>query len=113
MMAYFDVKDPAKATLKSVKGMFPVDMDSKINKKGAVNGVAFKLPWDKAYEFNITSAGRTYQLFAETQKELQNWTKASIALVDFLNAKKDTGSVFTDKKRRRKSRSVMGTIKSN
>jgi hypothetical protein len=51
MMAYFDVKDPAKATLKSVEGMFPVDLDSKVNKKGAVNGVAFKLPWDKAYEF--------------------------------------------------------------
>eukprot|EP01052_Picozoa_sp_SAG31_P013132 SAG31_NODE_784_length_12112_cov_10.538666_8_plen_146_part_00 len=70
MIAYFDAKNMKGATAKNLKGEFPVTAESKVEMLGLVDGKQQHLPWQQGYAFEITSSGRTFQLYAETEVRL-------------------------------------------
>lgn len=70
MIAYFDCKDMKGATMKKLKGTFPITPESTVEMRGLVKGSDEHLPspnFDDAYAFEITSAGRTFSLYAATE----------------------------------------------
>eukprot|EP01050_Picozoa_sp_SAG11_P004964 SAG11_NODE_332_length_10621_cov_13.178768_9_plen_131_part_00 len=78
MIAYFDCKKPEQAKMGNCKGWFPIDQDSNVEKKGAVDGAAYQLPWAKGYMFQITSVGRAFQLFAEDVATQSAWVISTV-----------------------------------
>lgn len=97
MVAYFDCKDMKGATAKNLKGTFPIEPESKVEMVGLVDGKAEGLPWKQGgYAFEITSHGRTFQLYAETEVEQRRWTKSVMTMIDYLSKRGSTAGAFAE-----------------
>eukprot|EP01050_Picozoa_sp_SAG11_P004961 SAG11_NODE_332_length_10621_cov_13.178768_6_plen_210_part_00 len=95
MIAYFDGKKIKDATVKKLKGTFPVEPSSTVELKGVVDGAAEQLPWPKGYAFEITSSGRTFKLYAETDVEQRKWTKSVMTMIDYLSKRGSAAGAFS------------------
>lgn len=96
MMAYFDCKDVSKATIKKLKGTFPIEDNSKVETVGQVDGQAEGLPWKTGYAFEITSSGRTFKLYAGSQDDAKGWTRAVNTMIDYLGKRGSTAGAFSE-----------------
>eukprot|EP01051_Picozoa_sp_SAG22_P015651 SAG22_NODE_2077_length_3044_cov_2.301868_2_plen_480_part_00 len=96
MIAYFDAKDMKGATMKKLKGTFPIDAESTVELRGLVDGKAEQLPWPQGYAFEITSSGRTFKLFAETEVAQRKWTRGVMTMIDYLSKRGTTAGAFSE-----------------